>query len=78
MTSIDAQIGERVHMQRFRRGMTVRTLAKLCGIEESSLTRKERGQVTWLARDIVHVAGPLGVDPGDLLPRRDSNLQPAD
>lgn len=53
-------------------------LAAATGITVGTLAKRLQGVRPWLAAELVAVADALDVAPGELLPRQDSNLQPAD
>lgn len=70
-------VGEQAHMLLWRAGVPQKQLAEVIGVTQSTLSKKMRGTVPWTVEELVAAADFLGVDPGVLLPRKDSNLQPA-
>jgi len=64
--TVDERIGENVHHMMWKRHMTVTAASAEMGISKATLSRKLRGDVVWLARDIEAVARILEVDPGRL------------
>jgi transcriptional regulator with XRE-family HTH domain len=74
---IDELIGERVHHLMWRRRLSQKALGTVLGIGQSGVSKKLRGQSTWSVADLYAAASLLGVEPGDLLPRLDSNQQPS-
>ena len=77
VSAVDAAIGRQVHELLWTRGIRQQPVYTALGISRSALTKKMRGEIRWYAEDLVIVAGLLGVPPGDLLPRLDSNQQPS-
>jgi len=81
--TVDERIGENVHHLMWRRRMTVSATSAEMGLSKASLSRKLRGEVVWMARDIEAAARILDVEPGELfsgvlvLPHLDSNQEPA-
>lgn len=75
VSSVDVSIGRQVHELLWTRGVRQQPVYEALGIGRSTLTKKLRGEIRWYAEDLVVVAGLLGVAPGDLLPRVDSNHQ---
>jgi transcriptional regulator with XRE-family HTH domain len=75
---IDELIGERVHHHMWRRRLSQKALGTVLGIGQSGVSKKLHGQSTWSVADLYAAASLLGVEPGDLLPRLDSNQQPSD
>lgn len=78
VSPVDVAIGRQVHELLWTRGIRQEPVYTAMGISRSALTKKMRGEIRWYAEDLVIVASLLGVPPGDLLPRLDSNQQPSD
>jgi len=71
-------VGQAIHMRLWRQGIPQRELAEVLGIGQSTMSKKLRGSVSWTVQELVSSAVFLDVPPVDLLPRVDSNHQPAD
>lgn len=69
--------GEKIHGLIWSRRMVQGTVAKAVGVSPSTFSKKLRGEVPITVDELMRIAGVLGVDPGDLLPRLDSNQQPS-
>lgn len=78
MTNLDNELGVNVNSHMFRRRMTQTQLGRLLGMTQTSLSKKMHGERKWTLQEVYDVAAALGVDVAELLPRRDSNLQPSD
>jgi transcriptional regulator with XRE-family HTH domain len=82
--TVDERIGANVHALLWYRHLRQEALTESMGVSRSSLAKKLRGEVVWMARDIEAAARVLNVDPGHLftevevLPHLDSNQKPAD
>lgn len=74
---LNQRVGERAHTLMFRRRLTQVAVAPLMGTSQANLSRKLRGEVVWTVEDLVRIAAVLDVEPGELLPRLDSNQQPS-
>lgn len=66
--SIDEQVGERVHAAMWRQRRQQIEVAPAVGMNQSTLSRKIRGQRPWSVEEIYRIAEELGVDPTELLP----------
>jgi transcriptional regulator with XRE-family HTH domain len=74
--SIDAMVGETLHMRMWQKKVPQTRLADRLGISQSTLSKKLRGQVKWSLDELYVVARALDVDVRDLLPHLDSNQKP--
>ena len=57
----DLTIGEAIHIERFRRRMTVKELADLSGISETTISAYEHGDVVMSAEKLVRICNVLGI-----------------
>lgn len=73
-THISWRVRELLAVTRTSRG----DLAAATGITVGTLAKRLQGVRPWSAAELVAVADALDVAPAELLPRQDSNLQPAD
>lgn len=71
------ELGANVHAAMWRRKVTQAQLGAMLGLSQSLMSKKIRGQVPTTVTDLMRIAGALGVDAGDLLPRLDSNQEPS-
>lgn len=58
---VDLTIGEAIHIERFRRRMTVKELADLAGISETTVSAYEHGDVVMSAEKLVRICNVLGI-----------------
>ena len=77
MEEWEAKLVERIKYAMAARGQTQTTLGKAIGMQQRSISDRMTGIVSWNAREIPAVARALGVPIEELLPRLDSNQQPA-
>ena len=63
-------VGERVRSRRVSLGMTQESLAKVVGTARTSITNLEKGTQHVPLHVLLAVAGELGVEIADLLPKR--------
>ena len=75
--TVSEYVGEQAHMMLWRAGVPQKRMAEVVGVTQSTLSKKMRGDVPWTVDELVAAAGFLGVDAAVLLPRVDSNHQPA-
>lgn len=73
----DEQIGELVHAEMWRQRVPQVHLARALGITQTAVSRKIRGDRPWSAREVMAAARLLKVPTTALLPRPDSNGEPA-
>lgn len=73
----DALIGENVHQILWRRRIPQSLAARRTGMTGATLSRKLRGERAWYATELMDLSGYLDVPLDDLLPRLDSNQEPA-
>lgn len=64
--TIDQRIGTNVHELMWQKRMRQEPLMREMGLSRSSLAKKLRGEVAWMARDIDAAARVLDVNPGRL------------
>lgn len=64
------RVGERIHTVMWRERVSQADLASVIGVSQSTLSKKLRGRVPITVAELVAIAEALGVEPGDLLPRR--------
>ena len=57
----DLTIGEAIHLERFRRNMTIKELADLTGISEVTISAYERGNVAISTEKLVRICNILGM-----------------
>ena len=74
--SIDAAVGETLHMKMWQKRVPQTRLAQRLGVSQSTLSKKLRGQVKWSLDELYAAASALDVDPRELLPHLDSNQKP--
>jgi transcriptional regulator with XRE-family HTH domain len=74
---LNQEVGALIHQLMFRRRVTQTQLAAELGIGQSTISAKLHGKVGVSIEDLYTIARVLDVDPGDLLPRLDSNQQPS-
>jgi transcriptional regulator with XRE-family HTH domain len=84
----DAGIGERVHSECWKRGISQKRLGMALGIAQNTVSAKMRGRRPWGAVELATVAELLGIPVADLIPESrtvpaqwapwDSNPQPTD
>jgi transcriptional regulator with XRE-family HTH domain len=74
--SIDAMVGERLHLQMWQRQIPQTRLADRLGVTQGTLSRKLRGKSPWSLDELYEAAAALGCDVTDLLPQLDSDQQP--
>ena len=75
--TIDQRIGTNVHELLWQKRMRQEPLMREMGLSRSSLARKLRGEVAWMARDIDAAARVLDVDPGQLFLVAGAGFEPA-
>ena len=64
----DTYIGERVHMEMWRAGITQVQLAAALGLDQAAVSRRLRGRTAWKASEVRRAANLLRVAVVDLLP----------
>lgn len=69
--SLDTLVGRRVHMMMWDRRISQTALGKLVGIDQSSLSKRLRGERNWTLDDLRAVATALGTTMGYLLGEND-------
>lgn len=74
--SIDAAVGQSLHMMMWQRGIPQTRLAKRLGVTQSTLSRKLRGRTAWSLDELYAAAGAMGCTVEELLPHLDSNQEP--
>lgn len=74
---LDEKIGRRVHMMLWDRGLTNAALADVLGLARPTVSQRLRGQRPWTIAELYAVADYFDVPVVDLLPRLDSNQEPA-
>lgn len=67
-TTTDAHIGERVHHMLWTQGRSQRGLATYLGLNETTLSRKIRGNRPWSVDEVLGAAAYLDCRLADLLP----------
>lgn len=72
------EIGARIHQHMWRQRVTQAQLGKAIGVSQPTAGRKIRGEIAITGVELTRIARLLDVEPGDLLPRLDSNQQPCD
>ncbi len=70
-------IGQKIHMIAWHKRVTQAELGRAIGVQQGAMSKKLRGMAPITGSDLMKIARVLGVDPGDLLPRLDSNQQPS-
>ena len=78
MTSLDTQVGKRIHSRMWDRHITQTAMAPRLGMTQSGLSKKLRGDRPWTLDELYRAADALGCTLEELLPRMDSNQQPSD
>jgi transcriptional regulator with XRE-family HTH domain len=78
MTSLDTQVGKAIHSHMWDRHITQTAMAPRLGMTQSGLSKKLRGDRPWTLDELYRAADALGCPLDELLPRRDSNLEPSD
>lgn len=68
--SAAVRVGERIHTVMWRERVSQADLASVIGVSQSTLSKKLRGKVPITVGELVAIAEALGVEPGDLLPKR--------
>lgn len=74
--SIDAEVGQAIHLVMWKRGIPQTRLAKRLGVSQGTLSRKLRGESPWALDELYTCAGALGMDVAGWLPHLDSNQEP--
>ena len=69
--SLDTLVGRRVHMMMWERRITQTALGREVGIDQSSLSKRLRGERNWTLDDLRAVATALGTSMGYLLGEND-------
>lgn len=64
------KVGKRIRAGRERRGITVRELAAIVGVDPSAVSHWEAGRHAPAARHLIAVAVACGVEVSDLIDRR--------
>lgn len=64
--AIDAELGRRINARMWDAKVTQMALAPRLGLDQSSLSKKMRGDRPWYWREVVIVAEVLGVTVGEL------------
>ncbi|MBK0419995.1 helix-turn-helix transcriptional regulator [Leucobacter sp. CSA1] len=76
--SMDFEVGRRIHMLMWDRGITQTALAPRVGINQSSLAKKLRGQRGWSLDDVRAVAAELQTTVGYLFGETENPHQSPD
>lgn len=76
-TNIDAAVGQRVHQLLWTRRIPQAQICRVIGVNEATMSRRLRGESRWTLRELDAIADYLAVSWNELLPRVDSNHQPA-
>lgn len=74
---LNVETGVLIHTHMFRQRITQAQVAAALGIGQSTVSAKLRGKVAITVTELMRIARLLGVQPGDLLPYQDSNLEPS-
>lgn len=69
---LDAEIGERVHLLMWRRGITLKAMAERIGVDATGLGKKLKGQRGFAVQELADLARELSVSVGALFGERDS------
>lgn len=75
--SVSAEVGITIQSLMFRKRLSQRKVAAVLGIGQSTVSQKLRGTTGISIADLYKIAQLLDVEPVELLPRLDSNQQPA-
>ena len=75
--TIDQVIGSNVHELMWRQRVKQAAMLNALGVSRSTLTKKLRGDITWMAKDIEKAAEVLNVDPGRLFSVAGAGFEPA-
>lgn len=67
---IYAETGRLIRDKRKAKGVSQERLAALVGLSRTSITNIERGRQKLLLHTLADIAGALGMEPHDLLPKR--------
>jgi hypothetical protein len=78
VTTFDRLLGAKLRYRITVSGMTDDEVAELMELPRYTLRRHVRGLVKVSAEQVVRYSAVLAVEPGDLLPRLDSNQEPTD
>lgn len=76
MRAVTSPVGELVTNARRRQGISQARLADALGIEQSALSKKERGDRPFTDRDLLLAAVVLGVSPRDFMPENGVLVDP--
>lgn len=76
-STVDEQIGARVHSEMWQRRVTQTALAKSLGVDQSTISKKLRGERPWFAAEVATAARTLGVTVADLYGEPTGTLPPA-
>lgn len=74
---IDAAVGQRVHQLLWTRRIPQSQVCRVIGVNEATMSRRLRGESKWTLRELDAIADYLAVSWAELLPRLDSNQEPA-
>ena len=76
--NIDAVVGKRIHDLLWTRRIPQSRLSRAIGVNEATMSHRLRGESKWTLRELDAIADYFGIaDWNELLPRVDSNHQPA-
>ena len=75
--TLDEEIGRNIHMMLWDRGMTNAKLGDVLGLARPTVSQRLRGVRPWTVAELLTVAAYFNVPITDLLPRLDSNQEPA-
>jgi SOS-response transcriptional repressor LexA len=70
-------IGARIRERRTRLGWTIQKLATISGLDQSFVSRLERGKTSYTAESLLKIAGAFAVDIPTLYGSQKSNIEPA-
>ncbi|MDP9037812.1 MAG: XRE family transcriptional regulator [Acidobacteriota bacterium] len=70
-------IGARIRERRTRMGWTIQKLAAIAGLDQSFVSRMERGKTSYTAESLLKIAGAFAVDIPTLYSSVKSNVEPA-
>jgi transcriptional regulator with XRE-family HTH domain len=61
------RFGEHLHAVRMAKGLSLRELAELCGLDNSNISKIEQGKFDIRLSTVIELAKGLGVHPSELL-----------
>lgn len=74
--ALDAEVGRRVHMMMWDRGLTQTSFGAQLGMDQSTLGKKLRGKVGWSLGEIAAVASALNVSISQLFGENGDGNEP--